>query len=104
MTIFVFSDPPSSAVPCASTIGSLSTYTTRAPGVICCTRSCVLPWVGSPAPMSMNWRIPWSAIHRAARWWNDLFAQAESPISGTSALSRSPSSLSAAKLLVPPRK
>ena len=67
MMIFVFSGSPSSAVPCASTIGSLSTYTTRAPGVTCRTRSCVLPWVGSPAPMSMNCRIPRSAIHRAAR-------------------------------------
>ena len=43
---------------CASTTGSLSTYTTRACGQVSSATSCVLPTVGSPAPMSMICRIP----------------------------------------------
>ena len=51
----------------AATIGSWSTYTTRASGSTLRTASWVLLRVGRLAPMSMNWRTPWRAIHLAAR-------------------------------------
>ena len=42
----------------ASTIGSLSTYTTRAVGAAAWATSCVLFADGRPVPMSRNWRMP----------------------------------------------
>ena len=46
---------------CEITIGSLSTYATRASGSVCRAMSCVFSTVGSPAPTSMNWRTPRAA-------------------------------------------
>jgi hypothetical protein len=48
----------SSSPACAATIGSWSTYTTRASGATRCTAWWVLFWVGRPEPMSMNCRMP----------------------------------------------
>jgi hypothetical protein len=42
----------------ASTSGSLSTYTTRAPGAAACAISWMFGEVGMPVPMSRNCRIP----------------------------------------------
>ena len=63
-------------------MGSLSTYTTWASGMIFWTTSWVLPTVGSPDPMSMNCRTPCWPIHLAARWWKPRLDQAASLISG----------------------
>ena len=94
---------PSRSRACAATMGSLSTYRTRAPGLAFWMASCVLPLVGRPDPMSMNWRTPRSAIHRAARWWKPRLAQAASDSSGISVRMCSAAARSTGKLLVPPR-
>ena len=53
---------------CESTIGSLSTYTTRQAGSTDCARSRLACAPGSPAPTSMNCPIPAStARNRTAR-------------------------------------
>ncbi len=93
---------PSSAAAQAATSGSMSTYTTRAVGSTSRTTSCVLPTVGSPEPRSMNWPMPWLAIHRAARWWNPRLAQAISWNSGTTSCSLAAASRSTGRLLEPP--
>jgi hypothetical protein len=67
VTTMVLSFFASSACPCARTIGSMSTYATRASGTSRCATSCVLPAVGSPAPMSMNCRMPAAVMNRTAR-------------------------------------
>src|SRR5215831_19060338 len=55
-------DVVAGALACASTSGSLSTYTIRDSGATCCATSCVFSAVGSPVPMSRNWRMPsWPA-------------------------------------------
>ena len=64
---------------CSSTMGSLSTYTTRAAGTTFWTTSCVFPTVGSPEPMSTNCRTPCCAIHLAARWWKPRLDHAAVP-------------------------
>ena len=104
MTIFVFSDSPSSAAPCASTIGSLSTYTTARAGRDLLHQVVRVALGGQPGADVDELAHPGSAIHRAG-------ALVERPVRpGRVAdlrhqrLSRSPSSRSAAKLLVPPRK
>jgi hypothetical protein len=45
----------------ARTIGSLSTYTTRASRAASWATSWTLGLVGMPVPMSRNWRIPASS-------------------------------------------
>jgi hypothetical protein len=56
--------PASSARAWVSTSGSLSTYTTRAPGAAARATSWVLSAVGSPDPVSTNWRTPPVVRHR----------------------------------------
>jgi hypothetical protein len=50
--------PAISARAWASTIGSLSTYSTRDSGAVSWATSWTLPAVGMPVPMSRNWRMP----------------------------------------------
>ncbi len=96
--------PFSNCSDCARTIGSLSTYTTRQFVLTDRTTSWVLPTVGSPEPMSTNWRTPRPAIHLAARWWKPRLAQAQSLISGTRAMMRLAASRSDWKLFSPLNK
>ena len=49
----------------------------------------------------MNCLTPRPAIHLAARWWNPRLAQAQSLISGTSAMMRWAAWRSDRKLLLP---
>ena len=87
----------------AATIGSWSTYTTRASGATLSTTSWVLPAAGRPQPMSMNWRMPWAAMNSAARWWKPRFDQAMSDSSGMISRSLSAAIRSTSKLFSPPR-
>jgi hypothetical protein len=59
---------------------------------------CVFGTVGMPQPRSMNWPIPWLAAHVTARAGNCLFSRDTSTVSGATAISRSATSRSAAKL------
>src|SRR5580658_363045 len=75
--------PVLSARAWASTIGSLSTYTTCASGVIAWATWCTLPLVGRPVPRSRNCRIPASAArYRTARPRNARLARAASATPG----------------------
>ena len=97
--------PVFSARAWASTIGSLSTYTTRASGVISRETWCTLPRVGSPVPRSRNWRMPASpARNRTARPRNARLALAMSGTWGAARASRSAAIRSAAKLSCPPNQ
>ncbi|CAM5238093.1 hypothetical protein SFUMM280S_00248 [Streptomyces fumanus] len=79
-----------------STIGSLSTYTTRAPGATDCAISCRLGEVGMPVPMSRNWRIPASsASQRTARFIQSRLARMWTGRAGHSRAMASPASWSA---------
>jgi hypothetical protein len=61
----------------------LSTYTIRLSGAIDWATSCVLLAVGSPVPMSRNWRMPASAVRsRTLRTRNARLARAEARIAG----------------------
>jgi hypothetical protein len=51
----------------AGTTGSLSQWTTRASGAICCATWCRWGSVGMPVPMSRNCRTPCPASQRVAR-------------------------------------
>jgi hypothetical protein len=102
MTV-AFLTPLSSSAEMSATIGSMSTYTTRASAATACTTSWVFPTVGSPDPTSMNCRIPCSASQRAARWWKLRFAQAASGRSGRAVMIRCAAIRSAGKLCLPPR-
>ena len=76
----------SSAPACAATIGSLSTYTTRRSRVDLVHRLVGVVLRGQARPMSMNCRMPWRAIHTAARPWNPRLAHIASTMSGTADL------------------
>src|ERR1017187_3729193 len=91
--------PVFSAREWACTIGSLSTYTTRASGAIAWATWCTLPLVGSPVPRSRNWRIPHSpARNRTARPRNLRFSRARNGTSGACSVSFRAAIRSAAKL------
>ena len=85
-----------------STIGSMSTYATRASGMLMRADSCVPGDVGSPQPMSMNWPIPCPAAQLTARSRNRLFSVTVTVIGGKMSMRRCASSRSAAKLSLPP--
>jgi len=88
----------SSARACASTIESLSTYTTRLDGLISCAISCTFLVVGSPEPMSRNCLIPASvARYLTTRPRNRRFSRSPIRPDGQEASARSAISRSAAK-------
>jgi hypothetical protein len=92
-----------STLACDSTIGSLSTYTTRDSGAIACATSWVLPAAGRPVPMSRNWRIPASAARNStARPRKARLARTERDIFGSFFSASSAAARSAAKLSFPP--
>jgi hypothetical protein len=66
--------------------------------------SSVVGGVGIPQPTSMNWLIPWFAAQVTARARKSLFSTVLGSRSGRASISRSPRSLSAAKLSLPPTK
>ena len=75
--------PTSRARAWASTIGSLSTYTTRLAGAMDWATSWVLLALGMPVPMSRNWRTPASAArNRTPRARNARLARTEETRSG----------------------
>jgi hypothetical protein len=81
----------------------IATYTIRVAGATACATSCVLPAVGSPVPMSRNWRTPRSAARqRTARIKKARFARTSVMIPGLAAIACSAASRSAAKLSLPP--
>jgi hypothetical protein len=82
---------------------SLSTYTIRASGATRWATWWVLSAVGSPVPMSRNWRMPsWPARYRTARPKNARSARAWATMIGSMAATLSPASRSTAKLSLPP--
>src|SRR5439155_579052 len=86
---------------CASTIGSLSTYTMRAAGATRCATSCVLFAVGRPVPMSRNWRMPTSpARYRTTGAGKARETRATSAISGYTLRTWSPVAQSGEPLIV----
>ena len=92
----------SSARAWLSTIGSLSTYTTRASGSTDWATWCVLSAVGMPVPMSRNWRTPACAMYRTERPRNRRLARTPGTMVGVAAIARSAASRSEAKLSLPP--
>ena len=85
-----------------NTSGSLSTYTTRAPGSPAWATSCTFGRFGSPLPMSMNCRIPASRRKPTARARNRRLPRTVSRISGMNRITCSAAARSASKLSVPP--
>ena len=87
----------------ARTIGSLSTYTTRASGAASWATSWTLGLVGMPVPMSRNWRTPASSTRwRTARLRKARLAAAISRMFGMAWIISSPRARSAGKLSLPP--
>src|ERR1700677_879153 len=93
----------SSALACASTQGSLSTYTTPVSPAIRCAISCVLPPAGSPDPTSRNCLIlAGPARNRVARTRNARSVRAVSGRCGNSAAIACPATRSALNQSRPP--
>ncbi len=92
-----------SARACASTIGSLSTYTILESGATDCATSWVLFAEGMPVPMSRNWRIPASpARKRTTRPRNSRLARMSRIIVGRTAMTSWAAILSGSKWSLPP--
>jgi hypothetical protein len=97
------SGPVTRARAWASTIGSLSTYSTRDSGATAWATSWTLPALGMPVPMSRNWRIPASAAsQRTARPRKARWARTWVRIEGSCSAMASPTARSAGKLSLPP--
>ena len=103
MTAVVCGFSASSARPCTSTRGSLSTYTTRAAGLTAWAISWVFCAVGSPEPRSRNWSMPRADMYLTARpsVWRFMIALVRQP--GNTVIARSATARSHAKLSLPPR-
>ena len=102
-TTTVESSPVSSARPWAKTLGSLSTYTTRAPGVTRCAIWWVFCAVGRPEPRSRNCETPWPAMYVTARPSAARLSRAPLPPSDMARIASSATARSTAKLSWPPR-
>jgi len=102
-TTVVEASSASSARPCRNTLGSLSTYTTRAERFIVCAIWCVFCTVGRPEPRSRNWVTPWATMYLTARPSAARFIRAPLPSSPMAFMASMATIRSTSKLSLPPR-
>ena len=103
VTTVVAASPASWARPWVSTIGSLSTYATRALGLSSWAISWVLRAVGRPEPRSRNWSMPWSCRYLTARSSTWRLSMALAAACGNAAITSAATARSQGKLSLPPR-